>query len=62
LKLSASCFIAFAGLAGFEVSSADEEYDCDDVIAVTLLLIDAVRGLEVRDDLWRLVPTISNVL
>ena len=62
LKLSVSCFIALDGFAGVEVSSTDDEYDCDDVIAVVLLLSDAVSGLEVLDDLGRLVPTIYNVI
>ena len=62
MKLSASCFIAIAILAGLEVSSTDDEYDCDDVIAVTLLLIDAGSGLEVLVDLGRLVTTINNVI
>ena len=47
MKLSFICFSAVDGFAWFEVSTVDDENDCDDVDDINPRLLDwAIEGLE----------------
>ena len=64
MNLSLTCLIAATDCSRFEVSSIDDEYDCDDVdgnVTNALSIEDDARGglelIETTSDRGRLLPT-----